>query len=544
MDFSKKSKLSTQLYLQIIIVAAILILVNFLSYKFFFRADLTQDKQYTISKVSKDTVSKLDDILTVKVFFSKKLPSNLIFLNQYVHDILSEYQAYANKNFQVKYIDPADDEQVASEVQTLGIPKVQMNVLEKDKFQAQEGYLGIGVFYGDNNEVLPVVQTTDSLEYDLTAAIKKVTKKEIVTIGFLTGHQEHGISGSSGGSTADTTNDYTSIATALEKLYDVQTVDVSSGQKIENIKTLIVAGPKTKISDREKFEIDQFIMGGGQVIFLVDGATVSQQLQATANDPGIYDLLENYGVKVNQDLVIDRSNETASFYNGYTQFMVPYPFWVSIRKENLKKDSPIISKIESMLLPWTSSLNITNKENITYDTLATSSEYASKVSAPFDLDPTQDFNLPSSPTDKIPLIVMAHGKFKSAFADKSIPAPESKGSEASSTQNDSSRQIIKESPDSARILVIGESDFITDQFIQQFQENAIFFSNAVDFLSQDSDLIQIRVKQLTDRPLKEVSEGKKTFVKFLGIALMAILFAVYGIVHFVLRRRRRKLSLS
>ncbi len=165
MKFNKKFLEKTNFGILVIIVIGILIVLNFFSYQIFYRWDLTQNKDYSISKVSKKTVSDLKDVVNIKVYFSKDLPSQFINLRQEVADILDEYVNYSNGNIRIEFIDPKKDSQTEQELAMLGIPQLQFNVLEKDKYQVVNGYLGIAVKYGDKTQTIPVVEDTRDLEY-------------------------------------------------------------------------------------------------------------------------------------------------------------------------------------------------------------------------------------------------------------------------------------------------------------------------------------------------------------------------------------------
>ena len=175
---------------EVIIVVAILAIVNLISLNFFARADLTENKRYSISQSTKDVLRELDDVINIKVYFSKKLPPYLTTLTRQVRDVLDEYRAYAGRNLVIYFEDPTDDPELQRRVHSLGIPPVQLNIIEKDKAEVMNAYLGIAVLFEDRSEVIPVVQNANNLEYDLTSAIVKVASDERRTVGFLTGHDE------------------------------------------------------------------------------------------------------------------------------------------------------------------------------------------------------------------------------------------------------------------------------------------------------------------------------------------------------------------
>jgi ABC-2 type transport system permease protein len=528
---NRKNLFNTQSATLILIIIAVLVLINLISANHFARLDLTAEKQYTVSPVTKETLKKLDDLLTIKVYFSQQLPPNLAQTAQYVKDILGEYKAFSSK-VNIELIDPAKDETTASELQSLGIPELQMQIMEKDEFKVQKGYFGLALFYADKKEVIPVVQDVQNLEYELTSAVKRLTSTELKKVGFLSGHDEHGIyENPYGAQSQATANDYTSIKKSLDKNYTVTPIDVSSGQKIENIDTLIIAGPKKALSERELYEIDQFIMRGGKVIFLLDEVTVGEGLQATANQTGLETLLANYGIKANTDLVIDVSNETVGFTSGYMQFMLPYPFWPKLIKDNLDKDNAIMNKLQTLTLPWVSSLSTSDKAGIAFTILATTTNSAATVSAPFNLDPQQQF----SPTDrrKIPMIVLAKAKFASAYAGKDAPAFESKDKTADTDKK------IDQADQESQIVVVADSDFINDNSLQRFPDNAVFFLNAVDYVTMGSDLISIRAKTLTDRPIKSLDDEGKMITKGINIILIPLIVIIIGVVRFYRRKKNK-----
>ena len=135
----------------IIIALGILIVLNFFSYNIFYRFDLTQNKDYSISKVSKNTVADLKDIVSIKAYFSANLPAQYINLRQEVSDILEEYGSYSGGKVRFEFIDPGDDQALEQELYLAGIPQLQFNVLEKDKYQVVNGYLGLLIQYGEKS---------------------------------------------------------------------------------------------------------------------------------------------------------------------------------------------------------------------------------------------------------------------------------------------------------------------------------------------------------------------------------------------------------
>ena len=186
-----KTSRSTLLF---VLIIGILIAVNVINTKVFVRVDLTQDHLYSITSASRSIASELEEPITITTYFSNQLPSHLFVFQQRVNDILAEYTAHNNGNIRLEHQNPEESAEKEQELQLMGIPKIQFNVVEKDKFQVQNGFLGLVITYQDQQEVLPVVQNVAQLEYDITSSITKLIQEKKKRIGFLQGHNEHSIS--------------------------------------------------------------------------------------------------------------------------------------------------------------------------------------------------------------------------------------------------------------------------------------------------------------------------------------------------------------
>lgn len=514
---------------------AILVVANFIASKKFARLDLTQKKEFTISESTKQIIRNLDDIVTIKAYFSKELPTYLINLNNQIKDLLSEFKAYSKGNLNISFIDPGDDEKLQQELRFMGIPQVQLQVINKDKAEVMKAYLGMAIMYGDKKEAIPVIQSTNNLEYDITSAIVKVTNPEENRLAFLTGHDEK-----------DLEKDFGEVKKELEKQYVVTTQETKKGTKIpENVKTLVIAGPKKPLTERDKYEIDQYIMNGGKVIFMLDPISREEAgLQANPMSTNLEDLLVTYGVRLNQDLVLDRSNANAAFSSGYITYSLPYPFWPKVMKQFMSKDNPIVSAIETLVFPWTSSIDILQDkiQGITTTELAKTTTYAWDITGSFDLNPQQQFQKSPNDQKQYTLAAILSGKFKSHYAGKSIPEPEIDPNEKDTPKppDDSKRETLTECKNPTQIVVIGNSEFPTTPFIRQFPTNSLFFLNLVDWLTLGDKLINIRSRGVIDRPLNDTSDYAKAAIKNLNIYGVSILVILFGIFKYLLRKSKKR----
>jgi gliding-associated putative ABC transporter substrate-binding component GldG len=523
---TRRLKYSSNYIALTLIVLGILTVLNFFFIRHFTRIDLTQDKRYTLTSSTKEMLGNLDDIVNIKLYLSKKLPPYLVNLKREVTDILDEYKAYSGGNLPIKLIDPTENPKLQQELRFMGIPQVQLNIIEKDQAQLTNVYFGMAIFYADKKEVIPFINETRTLEYDLTSAIIKVTSSETKTIGIFTG-KDHALS-----------EDYQETKQILEKQYKVEEVELKEGEEsLGKSDTLIISGSR-ELKDTQKYEIDQFLMQGGKIVFLIDTVEIKEGLQASSVKPGIDDLLEHHGVKVEENLVLDRSNAPAAFRSGFMTFQLPYPFWVKVMSKGFSPDNPAVSNLESLVLPWTSTVKVLEGKvaGITITELAKSTPFSWTRKGFYMLNPQQKFYSPEIKTESHLLALAASGKFKSFYIDKPIPtAEESKDKK----EAEAKRETIKESPET-QIIVIGNSRFINNEFLSRFRDNRVFFLNIIDWLTLGEQLIGIRSRGATDRPLKETTEYMKTLIKSFNMFGVPILLILFGLLRFYLRRRKKR----
>lgn len=507
--------------MQIGLVFGIIVVALLIISQLSLRLDLTQGGQYSLSGTSKKLMGGLDDLVNVKVYFSKELPNYLLNIRQSVNDLLKEYQNYSGNKIKVTFIDPAASADLEKEAASLGIPKLQFNVVENDKYQVTNGYLGLAVTYGDKTEVLPVVENINNFEYDLTLAIKKVISKQQPIIAFATGHGEQGSS------------ELTLVKKILEKQYVIRDLDLTAGSLVDNqVKTLILAGPISPYDERSLYVIDQFLMRGGSLLVLNKKITVDNSLKIQPVSNNLDNFLQHYGLKVNQDLVADVSNEMANFTQGYVQFFVQYPLWVKVLPQGFDKNNVMVSQLESLVLPWGSSVEFIgapDKNQVSY--LAKTTAKAWTQTQNFNLDPqNQQATFNQQTQGQKNLAIAVFGAFDSYYQGKTIPPAVGEKSV--------SEDFIGQT-DLSRIIVMGNADFLADGFLQSFNGSAVYVQNIIDGLTQDSDLIAIRSKTVTDRGLKTLSDSTRNSIKYLVTIGPTLLIIAFGLLRFIKRRRRQ-----
>jgi gliding-associated putative ABC transporter substrate-binding component GldG len=505
----------TQTLLRVLLVLGILILVNFISVRIFGRLDLTKARVYTLSDASKNLVRDLDDRVTVKAYFTEDLPAPYNNNRRAVLDILNDYKAYSKGNLHYEFINP-EGEKNEREAQQAGIPPVEVQIVKEDKFEVKRAFLGLVMMYEDKKEILPVIQNLGSLEYDISAAIKRLTSRTKKRIGYTTGHQE---------------TELTSMQRASQEInaqYESVPVDLSSNtaEIPQDLAALLIIAPQTKFSDTAKYQIDQYLMRGGKVAFLLNKMKVDLSAQykvAQSVDIGLEDMLENYGIRINGDLVRDAQCASITVMQNQGQFQmrsqVPFPYLPNA--VDVDRSNPIVKDLQGLIFYFVSSLDTTLAANkgLKAEVLVRSSKHSGRQSGFVMLDPFHRYTPEELAESNIPMAAVVSGSFKSFFEGKS-PVPHT-----------------TKSPDT-RIIVVGDGDFMKDDFASN-RGNLTFFVNIVDFLADDAGLITIRSKDIAQPPLEQVADGTKKLLKYGALLLPPFLVIAYGLL-----RWRRRIALK
>jgi len=559
---NNKIKNRAELLVYILAILAIIGFVNYMAARWFKRIDLTEGKEYSVSSSTKKVLKNLDDIINVKVYFSKNLPSNLHKTVTDVKDILNEYQAFAGNNLKITWVDPATDTAEKQLARSYGIPELQLQTFEKDKQQLITGYLGIAVLYEDKKEALPVVQNLQNLEYDLTMAIMKVSRKAVPKIGIVKVDsmldlppQIQRQMQQQNPENIPTEQKFQNVYTQLRNNYEVLTIDLSSEGPIDStIKTLIVPGTAT-LTDKKLFEIDQFFMRGGNLIVLADAIAVSFQygINAIPVESTLFSMLEKYGVKVEKSLVLDASCgqveipqqvELPGMGVVNMNHPVPYPYFTRLTQESFAKSNPAVSPLSDVVFPWVCPLSFSvdsGKTGVETTILARSSEKSWLASGNIDLNPQQKWAIPSEKSMKeYNLAVFLKGKFNSYF--NSVPVDnQATGDTLSKIKLNASslaNRAITSSTDNGRLVVIGDADFVAGQ--NATQQNIAMLINIADWFSLDDNLISIRTRAIKNRAidsdmLKE-SSAKPNVIRVINIVLMPVIVIIIGLIIFMRRR--------
>lgn len=523
--------------IKLAIIIGIIVVINVISKRVFTRIDLTKNKSFTLSQVSKDIVSNLDDKLLVKAYFSNNLPPPYNNLRRQVQDLLDDYRSYSKGNMNYEFLNPTSEgegegNELDKEAQKYGIQPVQIQAMDNDKLEVKRAYLGLVFLYGGKQEVIPVVQSADNLEYEITSLIKKFQTEKKKKVGFLTGHGEIELSKLS------------QIQSVLNQQYETATVDLKTSAEIDpNITTLIIMAPKAIFSEIEKFKIDQFIMRGGNVAFLLDKVTPNFQQQIVMGNEvktNLGDLLLNYGINLKLDLIRDLQCSPVQVQSqiGFP-ISINYPFFPVIT--NIAKDNPAFNNLKSVVLTYASSLdtNVEQAKNVKITPLLTTSDRSGEVTGFFFLNLEQFQNMTRAAADSMfnakgfMVGAIYTSMFNSFYEGKEIPTDTAQGAPLFTGQ-----KLDKASKES-KLIVIGDGDFANEEN-KPPRENLTFFVNMVDYLMDDVGLAEIRTKASSESPIEETSDGTKKFIKYFNLIFPPFLVLLFGLYKWNQKKQKKK----
>lgn len=513
-------------------LGAVLAFVSLLSLEYYGRADLTARREFTISPSTRAILASLPDVVTVTVYLSEDLPQHLAGLRERISDVLDEYRAYGGERLRVSFVDPSKDAESVERASKAGILPVELEAIAKDRAEVVTAYLAMTVRYENRQVAVPLTSGAGRLEYDLTSSIIKVVTNRRPKVGFLTGHGERSIR-----------REYALAAEALGAHYDVREVDARDSASFSGLRTLVVAGA-AHVPDAELYEIDQFLMRGGRVIFLLDGAAVdaSTNLSSEPSVGNVYDFVGAYGAVVNPDLVVDAVSSVATFQARNVQMSVPYPYWPKAFGSGISRENPVVSGFDAIPFPWTSSLTLrpagAGGPEITV--LAASSDRSWAVPAHADLRPQA---VPAPPPEvaaaldggrggRLPLAAAVTGRIRSAFAGK----PVIRERDGRPEFTEPAGRLTVSAP--TQLIVIGNARMFEDVLLRQFGSNLALFLNAVDWLTLGKALIEIRSKAVEDRPLDDVSAPGKAATRTIGTFASPACVVLFALARAAARRRR------
>jgi len=494
--------MKSKLYTTIALVIGVVIAVNLLSTEFHFRLDLTENHQYTLSAATRNIVAHLGEPVTVTAYFSKDLPPAILEAREDFKDMLIEYANRSGGQILYKFIDPGSDPSREQEATQAGIRPVLINVREKDQMKQQKAYLGATVSMGKQTEVIPFLGPGASNEYALSTAIKKLSVTHKPEIGFLQGEGEPSL------------QEMPEAQKQLGVLYQTNPVSMTDSTDLPpGLKTLAIIGPSMPFTNHQLARLDTFLAKGGNLLLALNHAGGNMRMgQGVYNHSGLCKWLAKKGITVGDNFVIDAqcaSIPQQQQQGSFTfQTNISFPYFPVISHF---ADHPVTSGLENVVLQFASTIRYEGDSSIKFTPLAFTSALSDSLGGP------QYFNLGRQ---------WSQGDFNRKGLVVAAAATGALG--GGNTRS--------------KMVIVTDGDFPVNgpenQAHQLAPDNVSLLANAIDWLSDDTGLIGLRTKSVTGRPIRQLTDSTKAFLKYLNFLLPLLLAIGYGLVRF--RRNRKK----
>ncbi|MCF8367828.1 MAG: Gldg family protein [Bacteroidales bacterium] len=495
-------KNSKSITTQILLIIAVLLVINFLSNNFFFRLDFTADQRYTLSEATKNILKSLDEPITVTAYFTEDLPPDLSVTRSDFKDLLVEYASVSKGLVLYEFVNPNKDQESEQKAFQAGVQPVLVQTREKDEATQKKVFMGAVLQKGDKKEIIPFMQPGAAMEYALSTNIKKLSVTDKPFIGIIQGHGEPGL------------NAMSQVMESMSILYTVEPVNLDdSAADLRKYKTIAIIGPRDTIPPRHFQMLDKYLADGGNLFIGIDRVDGDlSTVQGKSVETGLEKWLSDKGLMVENNFVVDANcgsvgvQQRQSFFNFTTQVRFPYlPIITNF------EDHPATKGLEQVLMPFVSSITYTGDTANHFVPLARTSEKSGTQSTPLYFDINKQWTDTDFPLSNLVVGAILEGKLAgdaesgiALFAD-------------------------------GQFMVNGEG-----QRAQQLsKDNVSLMVNSIDYLSDDTGLIDLRTKGITSRPLDQIDDGRKVFLKWLNFLVPIFLILIYGIVRMQRRRNLR-----
>lgn len=561
----------------------ILIAINILSSFVYFRVDLTKDKRHSLSPATIALLDQLEDKVYIRVYLKGDgFPADYQLFAKKTLDVLQEFKSYSNQIF-FEFIDPIagknsqDINAIFGEFSQKGLVPIPISRESKAGFSTQYVVPGAMISYKSKEYPVKLVvadpsgneswmtYSTQELEYNIVAAIRQLTKTSNPKVAFLEGHGELDFINTSW------------IAFQLQRFYHVNRISLEG--KINSLRdiavedsvkqtikalnnkydVLIVAQPTLPFSDIDKFIIDQHIMRGGKMLWLIDATTASMDsLQAipeffsSARNLRLNDLFFKYGVRLNANLLQDLSCQTIPLASGNIGDQVQYKYIMFPYALNIINFSthPIVRNMKSIKSDFAGSIDFVGAQDLQKTILMTSSDRTKMVPTPSIVTLNVGRSKPNPEEfafKRLTVAALVEGVFESAFAgilpiefdtikefgflDKSVPTRQIFIADGDIIRNTIDRKRNQPLPAGY------------DMYNGIMYDNSEFIINCVNYLCADDDLLQIRAKNFKIGALDKVKiQQKSTLYVIINLGIPLLFIIIVGIIMGIIRvvKYRRK----
>lgn len=562
----------------LIVGIVIIVLLNFIGSFAFERFDLTTENRYTLSETSEELASNLDDIVYVKIYLEGEFPAGFKRLRDETQLMLDEFRAYAGGNLDYEFINPSEssDEKerntIYKQLYEKGLRPTDLNTKNEDGYSNKMIWPGAIISYQGKELPIQLLKSQigaqpeamlnssiEALEYEIANAINNLTVATVSRVAFLEGHGEL--------SKFETA----SLAEELAQFYRVDRVELS-----ENLNSLterviadstqafivrnkydvvIIAKPQERFSEKDKFIIDQFVMYGGRVVWLIDQVFASmdslQQADVSMAMPlelNLDDQLFTYGVRINTNLIQDIQALpipviTGRVGNQPKQELRPWFFFPLLTPAN---SHPIVNNLNAVKGEFVSSIDTIAKKGIHKTALLKTSKNSKLSNAPtrislgmlrFEPKPEQ-FNKGHQVA-----AVLLEGNFESVFKNRITPQIKNANEINFKEESGFNKMIVISDGDVAKNYVNRRTnEYLAlgfDKFTRQEFGNKDFMLNVVNYLCDDSGLMSVRAKKLNIRLLDKIILKEEAFKwKMINAVLPIALILLFGFAHYFDRKKK------
>lgn len=541
---------------------ALLIAISFF---YFFRLDLTTDKRYSIADQTKNLMSGVEKTLEVTVYLDGDLNPGFLRLKKSTTELLYELSVYSQKPITIRYINPSlantteEREKNYTELATRGLAPTAVYEHDKEGKSIQKViFPWIEISYEGRKVAVCLLKnilhntgeqnlniSIENLEFEISDGIRRVINTEVKRIAFIEGHGELKES-----ETYD-------ICKSLSRYFQIDRGVLGGDAAIlKDYKAIIIAKPTQPFSESDKFIIDQYIMNGGNVLWLIDGVRIAKENLSTIGlspamelDLNLNDQLFRYGVRINpvilQDVQCISIPVNVATRNASPQFE-PAPWYYSPLLLTSPEHS-VTRNITEVRADFSSNIDLVGEnKQVKYQLLLATSDNTHVLGTPTTIDLRQT----PKANDKsyfnvgyVPVAVAMEGHFDSDFANRMIPKGITK-SQPIRERSTYSRQIIVADGDIIRNDTTGKNDSITiplgfDRYMNQQYGNKDFIQNAVLYLTDNDGWMELRNRTLKLRLLnKKISNDDRIIWQLTNILTPIVLLLIFGIAYQVIRKRK------
>ncbi len=473
--------------ISVFLIMGIFVVVFLLSREYFVRIDLTEDRQFTMSRATKSILRDLDEPVDVKAYFTSNLPADFERVRTDFQNLLIEYNNISRGKVNFRFIHPGSDPAVEQEAMQDGIQPLLINVREKDEASQKKAFMGAVIEYGDQKEVLPFIGQETAMEYELTTAIKKISVADKPSLGFIMGHGQPQL------------QQMLQVVQALSVIYRVEQIQLEQEPSIPlRYQAVILVNPRDSIPDEQFAKIDDYLSKGGKVVAAVNAVHGDlSTASGTATPHPVFNWLASAGVMIDPSFVIDAScakvtvqQQRTGFFSFASQINFPYLPLVSSFP-----DHPAVKGLEAVILQFASPITFSAEADGTFIPLVTTSRKAGIQQAPLNFDVERKWMDTDFPLSGIVMGGVVEG--------------------------------LRGHPD-ARLVVFSDGDFFVSDRGQVNPDNVNLLVNTVEWLCDKSGLAELRTKGVVYRPIKDLDDGQRSATKYINFLLPLALVGVVG----------------